>query len=83
MARYQHPFAMSMGLHPKFEKKIFFEMTSTGSITKSSIIIDLQYLTIRMNDIRMEQKYHLYTTLLSKFQVQVGLIYIIVTFQKY
>jgi hypothetical protein len=50
MARYQHPFAMSMGLHPKFEEKIFFEITSTGSILKSSIIIDLQYLTIYQNE---------------------------------
>ena len=50
MARYQHPFAMSMGLHPKFEEKIFFGITSTGSISKSSIIIDLQYLTIYPNE---------------------------------
>ena len=41
---------MSMGLHPKFEKNIFFEITSTGSIPKSSIVIDLQYLTIYPNE---------------------------------
>ena len=35
-----------------------------------------------MNNIRMEQQYHLYTTLLPKFQVQSGLIYIRPTFHK-
>ena len=29
-----------------------------------------------MNNIRMEQQYHLYTTLLPKFHMQSGLIYI-------